>query len=282
MISILILTRNEEDDIGACLGSCRPCDDVWVFDSESTDRTREIAETMGAHVVTRRFDDYAQQRNAALDGLPFKHPWVFVLDADERMNPTLWAEANAAVAAAPLGLNAFRVPRIDHLFGEPLRHAPIMSVYTRLLRLGHARYTRSINEVLEVNGGLGDLHTGFEHYSFSKGLERWFSKHNQYSTMEARICAEQSFLADANWKTALFDRDFHTRRRAQKAIFYQLPMRPLIRWLYILVVRKGILDGSAGISYATLQAFYEFQIVMKTREMVMLRTRGREGSAAAK
>ena len=268
MISVVILTKNEERDLPECLASVSFCDDVHVLDSCSTDKTVELAARMGAHVYQRPFDSYAAQRNFALDTIPFKHPWVFILDADERLNPVVWNEATRAVTAAPQQLHAFRIRRDDHFLGHHLRHAQMMALYTRLVRVGFVRYTRDINEFLEVQGETGQLDHRFDHYSFSKGLDRWFEKHNLYSTMEARIVADRSFTTDASLRTAFFHRDFHTRRRAQKAIFYLLPGRPLLRWAYLMFVRKGVLDGKAGLIYATLQAMYEWQIVLKTREML--------------
>lgn len=267
MISILILTKNEEQDLPGCLAAMSFCDDVHVYDSCSTDRTVELAQEMGAHVHQRPFDSYANQRNAALDTIPFKHDWVFILDADERLNPLVWAEALEAVAAALPRVHAFRVRRDDHFLGHHLRYAQMMSLYTRLVKVGFVRYTRAINEYLEVQGETGQLRNRFDHYSFSKGFDRWLDKHNLYSTMEARIVAERSFMDDASLTTALFHNDLHRRRRAQKAIFYMLPGRPLLRWVYLLIARRGILDGKAGIIYATLQAIYEWQIVLKTREL---------------
>ncbi len=268
MISILILTKNEELDLPGCLASVAWSDDVYVFDSCSTDRTAEIALKAGAHLAERPFDNYAAQRNAALEQLPFKYEWVFLLDGDERSTPELANEMRAAVLSAPFDLNAFRVRRKDYFLGAWLRHAQIMPFYTRLVRRGKIRYTRAVNEVLEVEGQTGELAQPFDHHPFSKGLVRWLKKHNVYSTMEARIVAERSYRADASWRLALFGRDFHQRRRAQKSIFYSLPARPLVRWLYILLYRRGVLDGYPGFTYATLQAFYEYLIVLKTRELL--------------
>ncbi len=266
MISVVILTKNEEQDLPGCLRSVSFCDDVHVFDSCSTDRTQAIAREMGAHVHQRAFDGYAAQRNAALDTIPFKHPWVFILDCDERFSPGLCEEACREALEAPPEVHAFRVRRDDYFLGRHLRHAQIMKWYTRLVRVGHVRYTRDVNEFLLVDGETRQLKHHFDHWSFSKGLDRWFEKHNQYSTMEARIVADGSYVADARWRTALFDQDFHARRRAQKAIFYKLPARPVLRWAYLMFARGGILDGRAGMIYATLQAVYEWQIVLKTRE----------------
>ncbi len=276
-ISILILTRNEEHDLAACLASVAWSDDVHVFDSCSTDRTQEIAREAGAHCHERPFDNFAAQRNAALKRIRFRHAWVFILDADERLNPQLHAEMLAAIAAAPEDLHAFRVRRKDHFMGRWLRHAQIMPWYTRLVRHQQVRYVRAVNEVLEVDGSIEELESSFDHHPFSKGLTRWIEKHNLYSTMEAGIVAEGSFREDCSWNTALFGEDFHRRRRAQKAIFYCLPCRPMLRWAYLMFYRGALLDGHAGWVYAALQTIYEYLIVLKTREL----TRGLAAAARA-
>ena len=91
-ISILILTRNEERDLPGALDSVSWSDDIHVFDSFSTDNTIQIARQAGAILHQRDFDDYATHRNAALTSVRFKHPWVFILDADERPTPELSRE----------------------------------------------------------------------------------------------------------------------------------------------------------------------------------------------
>lgn len=265
-ISVLILTRNEESDLPGCLESVAWSDDIFIFDSYSTDRTEEIAREHGANFEQRKFDGYASQRNAALDGLPFRHDWIFILDADERPTPELAQEMQRAVSAAPDAVGGFRLRRRDFLDGTWLKHAQISPYYIRLVRRGKARYTREINEVLEVEGQVADLKSPLDHFPFSKGIAHWMSKHNAYSTMEAQVIAGGLAHNGALWKTALLGKDFHARRVAQKAIFYRMPARPLVKWLYMMFVRGAILDGRAGITYANLQAMYEYMIVLKTRE----------------
>jgi hypothetical protein len=85
--------------------------------------------------------------------------------------------------------------------------------------------------------------------------------------MEAELIVRQQGLQNPSLRTALTHSDFHTRRLHQKALFYRMPARPLIKWCYMIFVRGAILDGAAGIAYATLQAFYEYLIVLKTREL---------------
>jgi len=266
MISVLILTKNEQSDLPAALASVAWSDDVHVFDSYSTDVTVEIARAAGAHVHQRIFDDYATHRNAAL-ALPFKHPWVFLLDADERPTPELSAEMQRAVREAPANTAGFRLRRRDFLFGTWLKHAQISPYYIRLVRPERAKYTRGINEILEVDGPIAELHHPLDHYPFSKGIAHWIAKHNTYSTMEAELIVRQQGLQNPSPHTALRDSDFHTRRQHQKALFYRMPGRPLIKWGYMMFVRGAVLDGAAGVTYATLQSIYEYMIVLKTKEL---------------
>jgi glycosyltransferase involved in cell wall biosynthesis len=267
LISILILTRNEQHDLPDCLASVAWSDDIHVFDSFSTDSTVAIAEAAGAHVSQRVFDDYATHRNAALATLSFKHPWVFLLDADERPTPELSREMQQIALAAPGEISGFRLRRRDFLFGTWLKHAQISPFYIRFVRPERSRYTRAINEVIEIDGAVADLSYPLDHYPFSKGIAHWIAKHNLYSTMEAELIHRQQGLQNPSLKTALRDPDFHTRRLHQKAIFYRLPGRPLIKWLYMMFLRGAILDGAAGLTYATLQSIYEYFIVLKTKEL---------------
>jgi glycosyltransferase involved in cell wall biosynthesis len=265
-ISVLILTKNEERDLPGALASVAWSDDVHVFDSQSTDATAEIARAAGAQFHTRAFDDYATHRNAAF-GLPFKYPWVFLLDADERPTPELSAEMQRVVAQAPANTAGFRLRRRDFLFGTWLKHAQISPYYIRLVRPERAKYTRAINEVLEVDGPVAELVHPLDHFPFSKGIAHWVAKHNTYSTMEAELIFRQQGLQNPSLRAALRDPDFHTRRLHQKALFYRLPGRPLIKWCYMMFVRGAILDGAAGVTYATLQSIYEYLIVLKTKEL---------------
>jgi glycosyltransferase involved in cell wall biosynthesis len=265
-ISVLILTRNEERNLPGALQAVAWSDDVHVFDSYSTDDTAAIAQAAGAQVHVRVFDDYATHRNAAL-ALEFKHPWLFVLDADERPTPELSAEMQRVVVEAPANAAGFRLRRRDFLFGTWLKHAQISPFYIRLVRVGRAKYTRAINEVLEVDGPIAELLRPLDHYPFSNGIAHWIAKHNTYSTMEAELIFRQQGLRNPSLKAALRDPDFHTRRLHQKALFYKLPGRPLLKWCYMMFLRGAILDGAAGVTYATLQSIYEYMIVLKTKEL---------------
>jgi glycosyltransferase involved in cell wall biosynthesis len=281
MISVLILTKNEEVDLPSCLASLSWCDDVHVYDSFSTDRTPQIALAAGARLYQRVFDDYASQRNAALAEVPFRHEWILILDADERPSPELSAEMLLAVATVAPDTNAFRLIRRDYFWGTWLRHAQITPWYIRLIRRGHAHYTRAINEVLEVDGKVQGLTQPLFHYPFSKGISYWVRRHDIYSTLEANLIHQRGGLQNPSWNKALFARDISERRLHQKAIFYRLPGRSLVKLAYMLFVRRAILDGSAGIRYALLQSIYEYLIVLKTQELERIDTHGLAEVAAS-
>lgn len=269
MISILILTKNEEQDLPGCLQSVSWSDDIHVFDSFSTDNTARLAIDGGANLVQRKFDGYASQRNAALTTVEFKYDWIFILDADERIPTDLVPILSSGIAGAIDGVNGFRIRRRDFLGKTWLKHAQISPYYIRLVRKGKAHYHREINEVLEVDGSIADMGGYFDHYPFSKGYSHWLSKHNQYSSMEAVRWVEENAGGVAfSWKTALLEKDFNKRRYHQKGIFYKLPGRPLIKWFYMVILRRAFLDGAAGITYATLQAIYEYFIILKAKEII--------------
>ncbi len=268
MISVLILTKDEAEVLPDALRSVAWCDDIHVFDSQSTDGTQEIARSMGATVTERRFDGYASQRNAALTTLTFRHNWVFILDADERPSPELSREMLSSVEDASLAIAAFRIRRRDFLWSTWLKHAQITPTYLRLVRRGRARYTREVNEHLEVDGNVADLQGTLEHFPFSKGIAWWVERHNRYSTMEAELLAAGTATANASWREALLGESPQSRRAAQKAIFYKVPFRPLFKWIYMMFWRGALLDGPAGWTYAGLQTMYEYLIEVKRQEIV--------------
>ncbi len=271
MISVLILTKNEAATLPGALRSVAWCDDVHVLDSFSTDGTQELARSTGAHVSERAFDGYASQRNAGLT-LPFLHDWIFILDADERPSPELSQEMQQRVRAVDIATTGFRLRRRDYLWGRWLKYAQITPTYIRLVRRGSARYVREVNEVLQTDGRVEDLRSPLLHYPFLKGMTWWFSRHNGYSTKEAELLVAGTATREASLSNALFATSPQARRAAQKAIFYRLPFRPAFKWLYMVFWRGALLDGVPGITYATLQAVYEYMIEVKRREL--LRKRG--------
>jgi glycosyltransferase involved in cell wall biosynthesis len=275
VISVLILTRNEERDLPGCLDSVAWSDDVHVFDSLSDDATVTLAHAHGAVVTQRAFDNYAAQRNAGLHGLAFKHAWVLILDADERVPEALRREVQDRLSSPAGEVAAFRIRRRDFLGTTWLKRSQLSPWYIRLVRPERVRYERAVNEILKVDGAIVDLEQPFNHYPFSKGMAHWLAKHNTYSTMEARHIVDGRRSRPAfSVVEAFFNRDFNARRYHQKELFYRIPGRPLVKFLLIYVLRLGFLDGRAGLTYALLQAIYEYMIVLKTREMQEAEMRG--------
>lgn len=265
-ISILILTKNEARDLPGCLESVRWSDDVHVLDSLSTDATVAVARTFGAHVAERAFDGYASQRNFGLHHLPFRHPWVFLLDADERIPASLVDRLGKFLDSASPDVAAVRIRRRDYGWDTWLKHAQLSPFFQRLVRPERVHYEREVNEVLVVEGVTVDLEGYFDHFPFSKGLDHWIAKHNDYSRIEAELTVGGG-LPSPSLRTAFFGKDFNERRQHQKGILYALPGRPFIKLAYMLLVRRAFLDGWAGVRYSILQAIYEYFIVLKTREL---------------
>lgn len=269
MISVLILTKNEQQDLPGCLESVKWCDDIHVFDSFSDDLTLQIAADAGAKITKRKFDNYASQRNASLEEIDFKYDWIFILDADERIPNDLKIEILNVIPNLNSSINGFRIQRKDYLNEKWLKHAQMSAYYTRLIRRNKAKYHREINEVIEVDGEVLNLKNHFDHYPFSKGYKHWLNKHNDYSSMEAqRWIDEQNGSIEFSIKKAFFSPDFSEKRFHQKGLYYKMPFRPLIKWIYLVIIKKSFLDGYEGITVATLQSIYEYFIVLKTKEII--------------
>jgi glycosyltransferase involved in cell wall biosynthesis len=268
-VSVLILTLNEEINIGNCLESLSWCEDVVVLDSHSTDATRAIASKWGARVETRPFDNWSAHQNWAVSHIEFRHPWVLYLDADERCTFELRDEVlKKALARTPEA--AFRLRRKDIFMGRWLKHAQLYPTwFVRLFRPERIRYERLVNPVAVVDGPTGELDAHLMHYPFSHGVSHWIARHNRYSDLEAIEAAKlRHDPAGTRARSgSVWSKDPNERRRALKDLFFQLPGRPLLKFGYYYAWRRGFLDGRAGLTYATLQAIYEYMIACKGAEL---------------
>lgn len=274
-VSILILTKNEQQDLPACLQSVSWSDDIHVYDSGSTGNTIAIAQRFGAKVIERSYGesklvfggDEAAHRNWGLQNIFFKYPWVFNIDADERMSRDL---VNAVVAAvsSPGDRVAFRVQRHDFFLGSWLKHVQTSPYYMRLFRPEKIRHERLINTISIADDPVGQIPGHLDHFPFSKGMGQWIDLHNVYSRFEAQqIINNRKAYKSFSWVKAFTVKDFHQRRYHQKELFYRLPFRPLVKFLFLYVAKRGFLGGRAGFTYAMLQAIYEYFIVLKVREL---------------
>jgi glycosyltransferase involved in cell wall biosynthesis len=268
-VSVLILTLNEERNIGTCLAALRGFNDIVVLDSFSTDQTVQIANGLGARVYQREFDNFAGQRNFALENIDFSNEWILHLDADEALTTELLEEIRRAILDP--NVDAYRIPSRLMFMGQWLRYSGMYPTYQ--VRLGRKRALR----FAQVGHGqredldprrVATLKQAYLHYSFSKGLADWFERHNRYSTDEARATVVRLREGGRVDWLGLISTAATRRRRAMKDLSMHMPFRPLLRFLYMYVLRRGFLDGRAGWTYCRMMATYEFMIVAKAREML--------------
>ena len=267
-ISVLILTRNEENNLPACLASVQWSDDIVVLDSDSTDRTRDIAAASGARVVTRTFEGELERRTFSLRGLTFKHPWVYNPDADEQTPDDLRDEMLAVVRDPARNEVAYRVRFKNMFMGRWIKRSSLYPTWVmRLFRPDRIRLDRCVNLRYAADGPVGFLQAHFVHESFANGLDAWIAKHNDYSQQEAREARDALAEGPLEWRGLLAWRDSVRLRAALKQLSFRLPFRPTLRFLYTYFLRMGFLDGRAGLTYCRLLAWYEYMIVLKMNEL---------------
>ncbi len=231
-LAVVILTKNEARHIGECLSTLGFADEVVLSDSYSDDGTVEIARAAGATVLQRPFDNFASQRNAALDAV--KAEWVFFVDADERITPELAAEVRRVIGERPeVG---WWVPRHNFIAGHPVRHGGFYPDYQlRLLCRGRARYDpdRPVHEVVLLDGPAGYLQSPMIHYNYASWAQ-FHAKQRRYARMEGRILRERGV-------------------RPWPHKFVRQPLREFWRRYVTLA---GYRDGWVGLKLAALLGFY--------------------------
>jgi len=266
MISVLILTLNEEINLPGCLESVSWCDDIVVFDSYSTDRTLEIAKAFGARIVQRKFDNWSAHQNWAVENISFKHPWVYYTDADERIPADLKEELLSISSDGSRMEVAYRLRFKNMFMGKWNKHSSLYPTWVlRFFRPENVRWERLCNPVAIVDGKEGKLNSHFEHYSFNKGLADWIHKHNCYSSMEAKALIQE--VQGRLRFNDLFSGKPAVRRKFLKQLAFRMPCRPFVVFCYLYFVRMGFLDGMPGLTYCRLRAMYEYMIDLKVIEL---------------
>lgn len=242
-LTVIILTKNEEQNIADCIASVQWADEVVVFDAFSQDRTVEIAQELGATVAQHPFQNFAQQRNAALDTVD--SDWVFFVDADERATPELAAEVHRVIQDE--SRTGWWVPRHNYIFGRVIRHAGWYPDHQlRLLRHGKARYDpkREVHELVILDGEEGYLENPLIHYNYET-LAQFIERQNRYTDYDARI---------------LFDQGV----RPKPHNFILQPLREFRR-RYILL--EGYKDGFHGLLLSLLMAYYTLVMHVRLRRL---------------
>ena len=230
-VSVVFMVKDEADRLGPSLASAGWADEVLVVDTGSTDGTIELARAAGARVESIPGEGYVASRNRAL--ALATHDWVLVLDADERVSGDL-ARALQEAVETPGKAAAFRMPRLSHVGGQPIRHGTWwpdrkvrLGLRSRGLRAGGGR----VHETIEIDGEVRDLPYPLLHFPYRD-------------------------VSDAVRKAAIYARSSALDRfdRGHRGSILYLLLRPPVEFLRSWVLKRGFLDGRAGLGVALLHA----------------------------
>lgn len=267
-VSVLILALNEEANLPRCLEALKWCDDIVVVDSFSSDGTLAVAQRYGARTFQRKFDNFAGQRNFALDAIEFRHEWILHLDADEVVTSELQAEIARIIPTT--NLDAFMIPSKTIFMDRWLKYSGMYPTYQvrlsrhpvfRFKQVGHGQ-----KEDIALER-VGRINEPYLHYAFSKGIGDWIDKHNRYSAQEAAVSVRVRGESAGGWG-GLLARDPYIRRQTLKRLSCLVPFRPFFRFMYMYFLRLGVLDGYPGFTYCCLLSWYEYMISLKVRELM--------------
>jgi glycosyltransferase involved in cell wall biosynthesis len=270
-IEVVMIVRDEEVNVPHSIGSVVGwADRVWVVDSGSTDRTCEIARSLGAEVVSREWPGYARQKNWAIDTLAIESHWILILDADELVTPEL-REQLLAIAARPVAEvqeSAFHINRYFVFLGGVIRHCGYYPSWNvRFFKRGHARYEeREVHEHMVTDGTVGFVHADLEHND-RRPLEHHIAKHNRYSSMEARAIFAERSSAVHGLPARFFGGPLERRRWIKRYVYPLLPAKFMCRFLWMYFLKFGFLDGVTGWRFCLFIAAYELQIEQKLVEL---------------
>ena len=242
-VSVTIITLNEADHIAAAIDSASWADEVIVVDSGSTDDTVAIARSKGVRVETRAWSGYVDQKNFA--HLLASNDWIFSLDADERITSALAGEIHALLATDP-PRKGYRVPRVAYHLGRWVRTTDFYPDYqTRLYDRRSARWSGLyVHESVSVDGGPGQLANELQHYSF-RDLQDQLDRINHYTTLAARQMYE----------------------RGQRTGPLAIAVHPAAAFLRNYVLRRGVLDGTAGLTISLMNSYSVFLKFAKLWEL---------------
>jgi len=259
-VSVVVLTRDEEANIARCLASVAWAGQVMVIDSGSSDSTVDLARSGGADVVAQPWLGFSQQRELALRHPDIRHDWIYFVDADEWTSPQLACEIAARLRDPDCAAFTHRLRLVFQ--GTWIRHCGWYSG-SWVVRLVDRRYTKYdgslVGERARVDGPVGRLANDIVDED-RKGLARWLHKHVRYAELEQR---RRGQLVAWRERIARFRaRDKSDTRPLARVIlkdlvFPAVPGRPLALFVYMYLIRLGLLDGPAGLRFCFFHAWFQ-------------------------
>jgi glycosyltransferase involved in cell wall biosynthesis len=270
VLSVVILTFNEEVNLPHCLKSLAGLDcETFIVDSGSTDRTVEIARSLGATVATHPFENYGAQRNWALDNLALRTPWVLNLDADERLSPQL-RDSIARAITDPGDCQGFLVGKSVIFMGRAIRHGGLFpSYHLRLFKVGKGRCEdRLYDQHFMVEGKVGTLH-GELFDVIASDLTSWIARHNRWSDLEVHEVLNSNAHSDTRVQARLEGTSIERRRWLRNSFYYRTPLflRAFLYFIWRYFIRLGFLDGREGLIFHFLHGcWYRFLVDAKLYE----------------
>lgn len=267
-VSVIVLTWNEEVNIGRCLRTVQWAKQVIVVDSGSTDRTVEIASSLGAKVLHHPFEDYGAQRQWAMTHPQVEHDWVFFVDADEWVPADLAAEVAGVVRNPRHDAYAMRMRLVWQ--GRWIRHAGWYGAWkSRLANRHRAQVVGTLSEQLATSDAIGLLTADIVDEDL-KPFSRWLDKHNQYSSLHASHLVALRRVSVARRLTSALrtsPKRRIPRELAKQLLLPHLPLAPIVTFLYLYIIRMGFLDGRQGLWFCTMRAAHQTAVMIKLHEI---------------
>lgn len=268
-ISVLIPVKNEAHNLPRCLEALQWAEQIFVVDSQSTDDTPTIVQAHRAELVQFHFNGrWPKKKNWALENLPFRHPWVLIMDADETLPPEASDEIRTIVSDTNHPHVGYWINRRFMFMGKWLRHAYFPNWNLRLFQHDKGRYEcltqqddsgfdNEVHEGIVLQGSSGRLNALMNHYAFPD-VDTFMRKHLTYSTWEARVALDPEAAMHRQAPQQ------KTLRHRLKTLSRRMPFRPFLRFAYVYFWQRGFLDGREGYYFARLHGIYEFLSVAKT------------------
>ena len=275
LVSVVILALDEEFNLPDCLESLTglACE-VFVVDSGSTDRTREIAAKAGAALYEHPFENYSAQRNWAQYNLPLSTPWVLHLDADERLTPQLVQEINIVLRGRTLGVHGFLLRKRTVFLGRWIRHGGHYPSYHLRLFLrdrGHCE-KRLYDQHFMVQGNVRRLEQDYIDV-LTSDLSTWSRRHVRWAELEA-----EEISGPTGIDGLVIGRPLGTvierRRWLRNSVYLRTPMflRCFLYWFYRYFLRLGFLDGQEGLIFHFLQGCW-FRLLVDAKLIELRKSR---------